>query len=161
MRREGASAAEISKAVEVAADSVAASRQAMSPKMRGVLSVFLDEEATGDAQWLESAGIGAESAEGRPASYDHAPVFGDPVDEQLIGGIQLIWDEVVRIGEEQATEGAYRIASAMLARGEIAEEDLGALLDWAVDEKYEDHPWSEWLGRARQRVERERGWEAG
>jgi hypothetical protein len=53
------------------------------------------------------------------------------------------------------------VASEMLAHGEITEDDLTGLLDFAIDEDREDPPWGAWLQRARERVERERGTEAG
>jgi hypothetical protein len=50
MRREGASAAEVSKAVEAIGDTAAAEHWPISPAMRGVLLLVLDEEAEAGAE---------------------------------------------------------------------------------------------------------------
>lgn len=159
MRREGCTAAELDKAVETVANQLLATRP-MSQDMRSVLSLFASGTDARDEAWLAEHGIDA-GAESRRSPLDAAPAFADPENEELFGRVQLVWDEVIRSGEEPTTAGGYRVAMAMAARGEITEEDVEILLDFAVDEKYEPTPWGEWLNRARMRVDRERGPEAG
>lgn len=166
LRREGVTEAELSKVIETIGNKLLGGELHRDvpghPQVLAVLRAFWDVDAereADDSDWLAGHGIGAETS--RRAGYDHPPAFADAETEALLGGVQRVWDEVVRSGEEPSTSGAFRVAQAMTAHGEIGEGDVEALLDLAVDEKYEPAPWGEWLQRAHDRVERERDTEAG